>query len=204
MDIPDSKSNIAILLLAAGESKRMGKPKQLLKWGKSTLLNHSIKQAVASKADAVYVVLGANYDQVVASITDPTVTILNHKKWNQGLGSSLGYGVRKLADRNFNGILLMLADQPEVDTSFLNKLISAFEKSQKPIISTAYKKGTGGVPVLFGKSYFKHLLSLSGEIGGKQLIENNVSSALLIEPKNPIKDIDTVEAYEKIYRQYFS
>lgn len=196
-------SNIAVLILAAGSSSRMGFPKQLLKWGKTTLLNHSIEQALGSKANSVFVVLGANYEAIMPIIQNKSAVVIKNEGWKSGLGNTISYGVGQILNQDFDGILLMLVDQPQVDTSLLNKLISAFEKSQKRIISTAYKKGTGGVPALFDKSYFKRLLLLSGERGGKQFIENNVSSVLLIEPKNPIKDIDTVEAYEKIYRQYF-
>lgn len=199
----NSQSKIAILILAAGESKRMGTPKQLLKWGKSTLLNHSITQAVNSKADSVFVVLGANFDTIKDSIDTDDVTVLKYADWKLGMGNSIAFGIQKIWSLAFDGVTLMLVDQPQIDTSFLNKLILEFQQSEKPIIATGYKNGAG-VPAVFDKTYFEQLVSLSGKKGGRLLINNNLSNATLITSIDNIADIDTMEAYEKLNQQYFN
>lgn len=196
MSITLSKNKIAILILAAGESKRMGSPKQLLKWGNSTLLNHSIDQAVASKADEVYLVLGANYEKIISSITEPSVVVFAHTDWRKGMGNTLAFGVNQLKDFEFDGILVMLADQPQVDTSFLNVLISEVELGDKPIVATSYKK-EGGVPAIFDKSYFNELTSLLGDIGARLVINKNLVHTTLMTPSTPIIDIDTKKMYEE-------
>lgn len=191
-----SHSKIAILILAAGSSSRMGSPKQLLKWGNTTLLNDSITQAANSISDSVFVVLGANYSKVKDSIKNKSVTILINNKWELGLGNSIAYGLNAIQKHNFDGVLLMLADQPQVDTVFLNKLISAFEKGDKSVIATTYKN-EGGVPAIFDKSYFNQLASLKGDKGAKLVINKSLADTTLITPSIPITDIDTDEMYEK-------
>ena len=203
MSSSNSQPKITILILAAGESKRMGTPKQLLKWGDSSLLNHSIEQAINSKANEVYVILGANYERIKSSITQPSVTVFNNKEWSKGMGGSISFGVNQLKDKSFDSILLMLVDQPQVDTRFLNKLIDEFKKGQKPIIATTYKRGAG-VPAIFDKSYFDKLTSLNGDKGGKQLINENLSDTSCITPARQFSDIDTIEAYKKLHQQYFN
>ena len=174
----------------------MGSPKQLLKWGNSTLLNHSIDQAVASKADEVYLVLGANYEKIISSITEPSVVVFAHTDWRKGMGNTLAFVVNQLKDFEFDGILVMLADQPQVDTSFLNVLISEVELGDKPIVATSYKM-EGGVPAIFDKSYFNELTSLLGDIGARLVINKNLVHTTLMTPSTPIIDIDTKKMYEE-------
>ncbi len=184
-----------MLILAAGASKRMGKPKQLLSWGGSTLLGNAIDQATKSKATKVFVILGAQFEKIKKSITQSWVTILKNNDWEMGMGNSIACGVRQIQTQGFDAVLIMLIDQPQVDTAFLNKLMTVFAKGQHRIVATSYHKGAG-VPAIFDKSYFNQLTSLKGEKGGKQLIQEHLTEVISITPKTPFKDIDTLEAYE--------
>ncbi len=188
--------NIAILLLAAGASTRMGSPKQLLKWGTTTLLNHSINQAISSNAHQVFVVLGANYEAIKKSITHREATILKFNEWRIGMGSSIAFGTKKIKPFGFNGVLIMLADQPQIDTAFINKLINEFKKGVKPIIATKYKEEVG-VPAIFNASFFNQLTQLEGEKGGKRLLEKNLKNLSVLLPNLTYEDIDTQEDYKK-------
>ena len=89
----DSQSNIAIVILAAGASKRMGEPKQLLKWGDTTLINHAINTAVAVNSKEILLVLGAHYELIEKSIENSEVTILNNLHWEKGLGKSIAFAI---------------------------------------------------------------------------------------------------------------
>ncbi len=189
-------ANVAIIILAAGSSSRMGHSKQLLKWGNTTLLNHSILQASNSEAENVYVVLGANYKEIKASIKNKAVFVLHNPTWEEGMGNSIAFGIKEVASNTYDGVLIMLADQPQVDAVFLNSLIRAFQKREKHIIATSYKNGAG-VPALFDKTCFGELTSITGKMGAKSLIKRSMETTKLIVPKNKILDIDTKEMYEK-------
>lgn len=189
------KPKIALLILAAGASSRMGSPKQLLKWGDSTLLNHSINQAINSKAMGVFVVLGANHEIISKSIENTSVSLLENDDWKQGMGNTIAYGITHIQGLDYDGVLLMLADQPQVDTSFLNQLIDTFQSNSKNIIATAYSNGNG-VPALFDKLYFKELCAFEGNKGAKSLIQDSLNKVLSISPKAPFLDIDTKEEYK--------
>ncbi len=86
------KSKIAILILAAGSSSRMGSPKQLLKWKNSNLLGHTISKATQLKVDEIILVLGANSDKIISEIDAKNVKVLINPNWKLGLGSSISAG----------------------------------------------------------------------------------------------------------------
>jgi molybdenum cofactor cytidylyltransferase len=105
---------VAILILAAGNSSRMeDKIKQLLPWRQTTLLGHAIHEAKKLKAQAVYVVLGANAEIIKPTISEEDVLILEYKYWKQGIGTSIAFGVQQLVKENkYDAVLIQLADQP--------------------------------------------------------------------------------------------
>ena len=111
-------TNIVIVLLAAGKSSRFGKPKQLLKWKESNLLQYAIETAKGSVASKIEVVLRANYDLILQSINVDSVEVIRNVSWKKGLGSSIAFGVKSMV-RNYpeaNGVLVMLADQPLINS----------------------------------------------------------------------------------------
>lgn len=196
--------NIAIVILAAGASTRMGSPKQLLRWGDNILLMHAVNEAEKSKANEVFVILGANHEKITDKVKPSTATILINNDWELGLGSSIAYGVLHLQNSNklYDGILLMLADQPKVDTNYLNSIIKKFKVGRKQIIATTYDTQFG-VPAVFDQIYFKELSKLTGDKGAKNIIEENLAYLTTSSPKSKLIDIDTKEAYDKLYSKNF-
>ncbi|MCF6360808.1 MAG: nucleotidyltransferase family protein [Cyclobacteriaceae bacterium] len=188
-------SNIAIIILAAGGSSRMRQPKQLLPWGKTTLLGHSIQQALKSNTKKVYVVLGAYFNEIELSIREEPIDILKNNDWETGMGSSIALGIKCIQKENFDGALFMLADQPQIDSVFLNKIIATWWKSKNSIIATAHKN-TVGVPAIFDKDYFNELSKLIGKKGASSIINHNLSKTTIVHAAKPIIDIDTKEEYE--------
>lgn len=166
-----SKKNIAILILAAGSSSRMGQPKQLLPWKDTTLLGNAIRNATTSTAKAIYVVLGANAKRIQKEIVDGEIEVIENPDWQHGIGSSIGIGMKMLLkkDNDFDGILIMLADQPLIDKDYLNLMITSFYSQREHIIATAYKN-RAGVPALFYKAYFNELADLKNDFGAKEQI----------------------------------
>ncbi|HMC01970.1 MAG TPA: nucleotidyltransferase family protein [Flavobacteriaceae bacterium] len=195
------KLNIAILILAAGESKRMGTPKQLLKWKNTTLLGHTIQVSETLNLKT-FVVLGANFEEIKNSISSRSIQILNHENWKNGLGSSIAFGVDYIFknELDIEAILIVLADQPLINSEYLNSMISVFEKGKNQIIASSYKDGKKGVPVLFDKIYFKELAQLSNDKGAKRLIEKYTDKVVLLNAESMVSDIDTLEDYNGLYQ----
>jgi molybdenum cofactor cytidylyltransferase len=195
------KSNIAILILAAGGSTRMGSPKQLLKWKQTTLIGHTIATAQKLELSKTIIVLGANYNSIKTKIERYQVETLINKDWRSGLGNSIAFGVRSILECNLDldGVLVILADQPLVDTAYLNSLIKAFEIGKRQIIASAYKENKQGVPVLFDKFYFKELSQLNDDKGAKAILQKYANKAIGMNAEGLVSDIDTLDDYKKLY-----
>lgn len=190
--------NIAVVILAAGESSRMRQAKQLLPWGTSTLLGNAINEALQSNSEKVYVVLGAKADTIQKQINSTDVIWILNKNWKKGMGSSISSAINYLVHlkTNYAGILIMLCDQPLMDADYINKMISTFKRTSKGIVATAYKQSYGA-PVLFDKKYLEDLSNLEGNIGAKKVIANNSKSVVTINPYGKEKDLDTMEEYQQ-------
>ncbi len=191
------KDAIAILILAAGASTRMGKMKQLLPWKGTTLLGNAIQQAENTNAKNIYIVLGANANRIKEALKT-NLHILVNSDWKSGLGSSLAYGVRHIQanKEEASGVLVLLADQPLIDTTFINSLIDNFE-GDTSIVTTGYKNRVG-VPAVFGSAYFSQLAGLHKDFGAKELIQQHKDRYIRIEGGAKTIDIDTLEDYEKL------
>ena len=154
-------NKIVSLILAAGSSTRMGQPKQLLKWGDYTLLDHAIETVLEANTHEVILVLGSNFELINKTIKNHGVTILYNKNWTQGLGTSIACGAHYISNSipNIDGVLLVLADQPLIDSHYLKSMIKNFVPNNKQIMATLYNNGKQGVPVLFDKHYIEELLN---------------------------------------------
>ncbi|MCM4166286.1 hypothetical protein DHD08_01170 [Arenibacter sp. H213] len=193
------KSNIAIMIMAAGASSRMGIAKQLLPWGKSTLIGNAIKNAKESNCSNVFVVLGANADAIKNSVGLKEEAIILNNDWESGLGSSIAFATRSILTpaEKYDGILVLLADQPLIDTSYLNQLITAFDGTDHSIIATQYTHGNG-VPAIFGASHFLELQQLNTDSGARDIIRLHTEKLLNIDPKGKTADVDTYEEYLRL------
>lgn len=192
--------NISVVILAAGKASRMGSIKQLLPYKDSTLLQFAMSQAIRSKADKVYCVLGANADLIKQKVKDNKVTFIHNSNWETGLGSSIVSAVSHLLDLKElpDAILIMLADQPNVDSNYINQLIELYQNSQGQIIASSYKN-INGVPALFPSQYFEKLLKLKGDKGAKIFLNENEEQVLRFISKSvKLNDIDSPEDYQKL------
>jgi len=160
----------AIIILAAGASTRMGRPKQLLAWGSGNLLQHTISQSKNTDADDVLVVIGANASAIREVIPNDVITI-NNPDYKSGMGSSIAAGVNYVQNSKdrYTSVLILLADQPFIDTNQINKMYTAMARTGMSIVATSYD-GVAGVPALFSSDFFSALVSLSEEFGAKALL----------------------------------
>ncbi|MEW4925575.1 nucleotidyltransferase family protein [Algibacter sp. 2305UL17-15] len=192
--------NIAIVILAAGASSRMGSPKQLLNWGNTSLIQHTLNIAKTTKAVKTFVVLGADSEKIKEEIKEAKVSIILNPEWELGLGKSIARAASVIfnSKENFDGILVALADQPFVTPSFLNQMIDEFSLNKNGIIATFYNTKKNGVPVLFAKSYLSELNKLDDDFGAKLILEKHESKVKSLVPNFENLDIDTKEDYKSL------
>ncbi|HSI78820.1 MAG TPA: nucleotidyltransferase family protein [Lunatimonas sp.] len=188
---PDQPVRTALLILGAGNSSRLGRPKQLLGLKDTTLLNHTLTEALKVSCQVRVLVLGAYQKEIQAKITPTDIEILFNKNWEKGMASSIQVGLNWLIDHHDpDQVLILLCDQPFIDHKLMELLIAQKREEKKGIIGSAYG-GTVGVPALFDKKYFPALLSLKGKEGARSLLRKFDDDAGSIKfPKGNI-DIDT-------------
>src|SRR4029077_11221237 len=169
------------VILAAGASTRLGKPKQLLQYQGKTLLAHTINEAVNSNADEVVVILGKNANLFKKGIDEKKVRFAINSSWEEGMASSIRLGLDTLLNDKpyIDAVIFMVCDQPHISLSILNKLIKAQQKTTKQIVTCNYGDAIGP-PALFHKKYFKELMKLSGDTGAKKIIQKNMNDVATI------------------------
>lgn len=190
-------SDYAIVILAAGNSTRMGQPKQLLPYLGKPLIRHAVEQALSSRCSTVVVVLGANAAIIRPALADLPVCIMENADWERGMGTSIHSGLAALADVSVDGALLTLADQPLLSCETYNSLFRLHERDHQPIVSARYS-GTVGVPVFFHRDAFPDLLALAPSQGCKGLIQSHAESTSYLDCPEAEADIDTQEDYLRL------
>ncbi|MBC8768234.1 nucleotidyltransferase family protein [Arenibacter sp. BSSL-BM3] len=191
--------NIAILIMAAGTSSRMKAIKQLLPWGNTTLIGNALKNAQDSNAATILTVLGAYKEEIIKETQFGDTETVYTPDWKMGLGNSIACGTKHLLkkEEDYDGVLIMLTDQPYIDGQYLNTMMDNFTNSQHSIIATKYT-GRVGVPAIFGKAHFEALLALDSDFGARDIIKTHIKNVLTLSPKGKEVDIDTLEEYERV------
>jgi molybdenum cofactor cytidylyltransferase len=176
---------IAAVVLAAGASKRLGQPKQLVTLAGETLLERAVRTAREAGCAPIVVVFGAAYLEILAHSQLGDVAPVVNDLWMEGMASSIRLGVRTLesAARDAKGVLLLACDQPAVSAEHLRKLTATGE-----VTASSYA-GRRGVPAYFPASNFPELMELSGDAGARTLLQSAPQVAL---PKGEL-DVDTPE-----------
>ncbi|HKF49334.1 MAG TPA: nucleotidyltransferase family protein [Terracidiphilus sp.] len=188
---------VPAIILAAGTSSRLGRPKQLVEIGGETLLQRSIRAAREGGAAPVLVVLGAHFDVICASVRhllNDVVMVLNDR-WDEGISTSIHAGLRTLRaiDRDAKAVVLMTCDQPRLTAGHIAALIETFEAQKRSAIVSSHYAGTRGVPAVFPSLCFSQLRALKGDRGARSLLIDPVCKLIEIEFEGGEIDIDTVE-----------
>ena len=189
---------IGVILLAAGASTRLGKPKQLLRFQGETLLRRNAKIALAA-SKRVIVTLGSQIEILRKEIEDLPVEIIENKDWATGMSGSIKVGLKEFlndADKA-KAVIVMVCDQPFVNEKLLEKIITKFQETDSPIVACEYQNALG-VPALFRKNLFPELLALDAQTGAKQLIKKYHALAAAISFPEGAFDIDTPADYENL------
>ena len=191
---------VAAIILAAGESRRLGRPKQLLIYRGETLMDRAIRVATEAGALPVLAVLGAHFGTIRGSIQSPNAIPVHNDRWRQGMGSSIETGMRALAvcAPDATAVLLMSCDQPRLTADHLRALIGGFASTESPVIVASSYAGVCGVPAVYPRETFAQLRALSGDKGARSIIERAPCPVMAIEFEGGEVDIDLPEDLAKL------
>ena len=198
-------TGIAGLVLAAGSSSRMGTPKQLLPFGRSTLLDHVLAQALHSDLKRVVLVLGFKAKTIARGLkTDlhhPKLRVIENKDCSHGLSSSLIAGL-SVVEKDSEAVMILLGDMPHVTASLINLLLYRYEQSGISLAALT-SGGKRSHPVIIGRPFFPALHDLQGDEGAKALFVQHADLVLLVEPPGEYDDtdIDTRDDYSALRRK---
>jgi molybdenum cofactor cytidylyltransferase len=198
----EKEAGYGIIILAGGNSSRLGRPKQLLLYEGETLLQHCINVSTAMLTGPVVAVLGANADLLEHEVNDNRVKWVINPAWQEGMATSIRCGLEDLLARfpALAAVIVMVCDQPFVSASLLRELTDAYEKSKKQIVAASYA-GTIGTPALFDQSMFQSLLALEGDAGAKKLMKENAGFLATVAFPMGTLDIDTEADYAALLQQ---
>lgn len=186
------------IILAAGESKRMGRPKLLLPFGNSTIIETIVSNATESKADEILVILGSGAENIAEKIKGQHAKTSVNPNFRQGMLSSIQWGFEALPE-DTRAALIMLGDQPMVSSSIIDKVIDAYEQAEKSIVLPVYNKRRGH-PLLIDMKHREEVNRLSPDVGLRALVHNHTEDILEVAVDTPdiLNDIDTAEDYNQI------
>ena len=193
------KTIIEILILAAGASRRLGEPKQLIKYEGTSLVRRIASESVKAGIGNVTVVTGYKTDEIAMEISDLKVDVFYNEDWEEGIGASIRNGLKYVLKKqpDTNAILITMVDQPFVNAQHLQKIANAYDPARPMIIASAYS-GTFGVPVLVDNYYFEKLSELKGDEGGKKIFVQYLRDIVEIPFIEGSIDIDHQEDLAKL------
>lgn len=187
------------LLLAAGSSSRMGKPKMLLSFKGKTLLQGAIDE-INNINETLLVVTGKYHDLIKDVLLSQQVNFVENKNWEEGMGSSIQTGIKFIIENYAaENVIILVCDQPYLSSALLVELIDMQKRTKKGIVTSVYNN-TIGTPVLFTSKYFNQLALLDGQAGAKKIVNQFIDDTATVEFPQGNIDIDTQEDYEQLLK----
>lgn len=195
----DSKNKTGIIILAAGNSSRLGEPKQLLLYNETSLLKNTVEAAALLPNSVVIVVTGSNSKLIEEQLDLTQIKVSYNPDWPSGMSSSIVKGLNDLLliSPDIEKCIISVCDQPFTTHSVFENLLEHYHKSGKEIIASSYAE-TLGTPVLFARKYFTTILKLKGQEGAKKIISKFVDDTLAVPFEKGNIDIDTQEDYNRL------
>jgi len=189
---------VAGLILAAGKSERMGRPKALLPFLGSCFLTHLLTEAAHSDLTDVRIVLGHDPETILNALPEIKPKALINSSYEYGQLSSLQCGLKSLGWVALDGVMVFLVDHPLVHRVVINQLIESFRNSDLPIVIPSFERRRGH-PMIFGAQLFRELLEAPLDQGAISVVRKHQREILHLEVDEPgvLVDIDTPEAYEE-------
>ena len=192
-------TGIAVVVLAAGRSTRMGANKLLQDLDGFPLVRHAVQSAAASGLEPVVVVTGHEEPSVRAALHGLDVTFVSNPAYAEGLSTSLRAGIAALPETS-DAAVVMLGDMPQVSAPLIQRLIAAYNPLEGSSIVVPTVDGKRGNPVLFDRRYFAEILALEGDVGARHLIgaHDDQVAELSVDDAAVFTDVDTPEAYDRL------
>ncbi len=188
---------ICAIVLAAGQSRRMGIQKLLLPFGGKTVIAHIIDQLAASSVDEVYIVVGCQGKQVSEGLSGRPVSIVNNSNYKSGMLSSVRCGLNAIS-RQCETILVALGDQPSITTKLIDQLLQNFASNEKQILVPLYD-GRRGHPIIFSAVYRDEILTHYNDIGLRGLLHAHKEDIfeLPVKTSGVLSDMDYPQDYQR-------
>jgi len=179
------------IILAAGASRRLGQPKQLVKIGDETLLERTIRVVREAGVEPVFVVLGAHREQILARCDLSLVNVIDNPDWGEGIASSIRVGVSAIEADNpqASEVMLLVCDQPALTAKHLRAMVDASENGAA-IVASLYAE-TAGIPAIFPARQFERLLALRGDQGARLLLRESQCQLVTVPFSGGEMDVDT-------------
>jgi len=187
---------VAGILLAAGESSRLGQPKQILTWQGQPLVRHVASIALTAGLQSLIVVTGAHQALVEAALSDLPLNLTHNPYWQSGQSSSIQAGMRVLPQET-GSVIFFLSDQPLINERLVRSLIDTHTATLSSIVAPIVEHQRSN-PVLFDRSTFNDLLGLQGDMGGRVLFSRFPVNWLPWNDPRITLDIDTLQDYERL------
>jgi len=193
------------IILAAGASTRFGQPKQLLRLKDKYLIEWVLNAALNSRLSRIVLVLGFSHQKIVQALDQKSqhtkLQIEVNHQYNKGQSHSLQVGLSAVKN-DFPAVMFLLGDQPMVDTATINVLLRSFWSANKDICVPTFH-GKRGNPCIFSQKFYQQIMEIKGDIGARQLIEENPNHVLAVKIRQPLCffDIDTEDDFEKLLRE---
>lgn len=195
-------SRVYVVVLAAGQSRRLGRPKQLLELDGTPLVAHVVDRALAAAIDGVIVVTGADASRVELALRNKSVATAFHPDFANGQGTSLAVGATHLPDRA-GAVIVLLGDMPGISSGAISRVAGAW-RNERPLAAIARYRSGCGHPVLFAREMFPELSRLTGDEGARRLLKR-LGDRVLEVPVDidaPPEDVDTEEDWERLKRDW--
>ncbi len=189
---------VVAVVLAAGGSRRLGEPKQLLRLAGQTLVRRAALAALGSRAERSLVVTGAHAERVEAALAGLAIEAVRCASWESGLAASLRAGVTAALAHGDASVLLLLADQPAVSAALLDAQI-ALHRAGSELVASDYCDEPG-VPAIFAPRFARELLALEGDRGAKELLRRERAHVALVPFADGALDVDTPEDWARVSR----
>jgi len=202
--VAKANARVSAVVLAAGNSTRMGEPKQLLLLGGRTVLERTLENVRAAGVNEVVLVLGAFAEKIrqeLPAVFFDALKVVVNRDYEQGMARSLREGLAAVIPQ-MDAALIVLADQPFVRPETIGRIIERYRQSDAEIVIPFYE-GKRGNPVLLDRSVFAEAMALQGDVGFRALFGRHVAGIVEVDvaDEGVLLDIDSRDDYERLRRR---